>query len=237
MNIDNTYHIFKEGNFQTCIPQFEDYILIEPNDTKALYHLALCYRRLNDHIKSLELMERCYKSDPKNIDVLSERGVGKFHINDKNGALEDMNLCVEKEPFNSYRYSCRAYMKANLNDNNGALEDYQKAIELDPEDVVALNNLGLIEEKIGKIDSSKNRFKQTDALLKGEKFERPDFINELLKDAKPITQEEFELNNRVFEQSKTKSKLNFKSYIDTIKYVIASKEGRKDFFKFLKGKN
>ena len=64
-----------------------------------------------------------------------------------------------------------------------------------------------IEEKIGKIESSKNRFKQSDALLKGEKFERPDFINELLKDAKPITQEEFELNNRVFEKSEVKTKL------------------------------
>jgi tetratricopeptide (TPR) repeat protein len=115
------------------------------------------------------------------------------------------------------------------------LEDYQKAIELDPEDVVALKNLGLIEEKIGKIESSKNRFKQTDTLLKDEKFERPDFINELLKDAKPITQEEFELNNRVFEQNETKTTLKFKNHIETIKHVLTSKEGRQEFFNFLKG--
>lgn len=232
------YELFSKSDFGAVIPLLEDHILVNSQDVKAIYHLSLAYRRLNDHIKSLELMERACRLMPNDVDLLSELGVGKFHLNDKNGALEDMNSCVELEPNNPYRYSSRAYIKANLHDLDGAIKDYEKAIELDPEDVIALNNLGLLEEKLGNIEKAKNKFRATDSLL-GEKDSRarPEDIQKLLDESRPITQEEFEAQNgKITETSKSK-KLTFQSYFDTLKFVLGSKEGRKEFLSFLSGRS
>lgn len=234
------YELFGQGNFEAVIPILENHILDAAQDVKAIYHLALCYRRLNDHIKCLELMERCCNLAPHDLDLLSEQGVSKFHINDKNGALEDLNICVEKEPSNPYRYSSRAYIRANLNDLDGAISDYEKAVELDPEDVIALNNLGLLEEKAGNIEKAKQRFKSADGLLGDEdRMLRPDDIQKLLDEARPITQEEFEAQNGKIQHTieVPRNKLTFKSYVETIKYIFGSKEGRKEFLSFLSGKN
>ena len=46
----------------------------------------------------------------------------------------------------------------------GAIEDYEKAIELDPEDAVAFNNLGLVEEKLGRKEKAKDYFEKADSL-------------------------------------------------------------------------
>ena len=44
----------------------------------------------------------------------------------------------------------------------------KKAIKLDPEDAVAYNNLGLLEEKLGYEEQAKRRFEIADALVKDE---------------------------------------------------------------------
>ena len=49
-------------------------------------------------------------------------------------------------------------MKQALRDIQGAIADYEKAVELDPEDAITLNNLGLLEEQVGRMQSAKERF-------------------------------------------------------------------------------
>ena len=51
-----------------------------------------------------------------------------------------------------------------LRDIQGAIADYEKAVELDPEDAITLNNLGLLEEQIGRMQSAKERFAAADAM-------------------------------------------------------------------------
>ena len=55
-------------------------------------------------------------------------------------------------------------MKQALRDIQGAIADYEKAVELDPEDAITLNNLGLLEEQIGRMQSAKERFAAADAM-------------------------------------------------------------------------
>ena len=54
--------------------------------------------------------------------------------------------------------------EAALRDIQGAIADYEKAVELDPEDAITLNNLGLLEEQIGRMQSAKERFAAADAM-------------------------------------------------------------------------
>ena len=232
------YKLYKEGNFEGAIHLFEAHILKDAEDVKAIYHLAISYRRLNDHIKSVQLLDRCCKISPEDMDLLSERGVGKFHLNDKPGALEDLNTCAEKEPKKAYRYTSRAYIKANMNDNIGALEDYEIAIKLDPTDPIALNNMGLIEEKAGKMAAAKKRFKLSDDLAgienkRQEKIESQDSYGDKEQMANVAG------TDSAKKETKTpkNKKLTFKNYIETLKYALGSKEGRKEFMSFISGKH
>lgn len=226
------YEFYKQKNFSAAITHFEKHILSEANDVKAIYHLAISYRRMNDHIKSVELLDRCCRLAPEDMDLLSERGVGKFHLNDKPGALEDLNICAEREPNNPYRYTSRAYIKSNMNDNQGAIEDYEIAIKLDPNNPITLNNIGLLEEKAGKIAAAKKRFKKSDE-LSGINLDRQEKID---------SQETYSDKDQMANVAPTitepqKKKVTLASYFKTLKYVLATKEGRKEFLGFLTGKS
>ena len=194
---------------------------------KRLYDEALNSIRKKDYPKAIEYFNQLIKLHPDHADAYSERGVSKLHINDLEGALVDINKSLELEPENAYRYASRAFVRAQRGDTDGAIRDYRRAIELDPENAVSHNNLGLLEEKLGYINQSKNRFTLADKLseienneTKGNHSGNPNhLVNELLE----------ELNiNVIKEPAQT---LSFWNYVLA---VFTSKKHRKDYFRFLK---
>ena len=50
-----------------------------------------------------------------------------------------------------------------------AIQDYEKAIKLDPDDAVAQNNLGLLQEQLGYKTEAKKRFEIADDLMGNSK--------------------------------------------------------------------
>ncbi len=77
-----------------------------------------------------------------------------------------MNRAQEIEPQNAYRYASRAYIRDAMGDLEGAIADYQIAIKIDPEDAVAHNNLGMLEEKRGHHQQAKVLYDFADKLAK-----------------------------------------------------------------------
>lgn len=114
--------------------------------------------------KALELYTRALELITDNADLLHDRGVTYFHLKKMELALEDMDKAVSLEPNHSYRYSARAYIRGFMKDIDGAIADYRIAVELDPEDAVAYNNLGLMEEQAGHKPLAQERFKKADEL-------------------------------------------------------------------------
>lgn len=114
---------------------------------------------------------RALTTDPGNAYILYERALAYFHLNQKNMALVDLNLAAEMQPNNPFRYSSRAYVRDACGDVVGAIEDYMMAIALDPLDAIAHNNLGLLEEKLGRKQNAQKYFQIADELSdKKEKF-------------------------------------------------------------------
>jgi tetratricopeptide (TPR) repeat protein len=109
--------------------------------------------------EALKLLNSVIKSAPTNPVYVSQRGVCFYHLKDLKSALKDMNKSVDLDPAYSYRYASRAYMR-------DAMGDVKGATELDPDDAVSFNNLGLLEEKLGYMESSKKSFKKADDLAK-----------------------------------------------------------------------
>lgn len=112
---------------------------------------------------ALKYYNKALTDEPCNPDYFSKRGVTHFHLSNLKAALADMNTSAELEPDYSYRYASRAFIKDAMGDLNGAIDDYRIALQLDPEDGVAFNNLGLLEEKLG-YSSAKKHFDKADEL-------------------------------------------------------------------------
>jgi tetratricopeptide (TPR) repeat protein len=112
---------------------------------------------------------RAIELNPDEAEFYSDRAVAFFHTDQGQYSLADMNRAQELEPGKSYRYASRAFIKDHLGDLDGAIEDYKVAISIDPDDAIAHNNLGLLEEKKGYKQESKKRFVTADQLADGEK--------------------------------------------------------------------
>ena len=97
-------------------------------------------------------------------DFLNDRAVALFHNNRAHESIVLLDKAINLQPQYGYRYAARGWMKQALRDTQGAIADYEKAVELDPEDAITLNNLGLLEEQIGRMQSAKDRFAAADAM-------------------------------------------------------------------------
>jgi tetratricopeptide (TPR) repeat protein len=76
-----------------------------------------------------------------------------------------MDSAVEMQPNYGFRYSSRAYMRDSFGDVIGAIQDYKEAIKLDSEDAVSYNNLGVLEDKMGRRNISQGHYNKADSLL------------------------------------------------------------------------
>ena len=131
-----------------------------------------------------------------------------------------MDEAVRLQPLKPYRYSSRAYIRGHFKLTQEAIADYEKAIELDPEDAVAQNNLGMLQEQLGYKNEAKKRFEIADDLMENPKGNTDVGIQGEPLEARNIQRE-------INEAKKNESLWNeLKS--------LKSKEGRASFGKFVK---
>lgn len=230
----------KQGAYQEAIASFTQALSQCPQHLESYFNRAMARQKLGEYHKALKDYDEAINLAPYNAEIYSERGVVKHLLKDNRGALEDLNKALSLEPNNPYRYSSRAYIRAFIGDNLGAVEDYEKAIELDPEDAIALNNLGLLEDKLGKKEAAQAYFMRADQIAdKGKTFEKPD-LEEILK--KHEEKERIRLESeRLLKQPKgtgeqlaSNQKPTSQAYIKVIKSVFTSKETFKEFITFVK---
>lgn len=117
-------------------------------------------------LAAYDQVEREYPDWTHDPDFLNDRAVALFHNDRAHDSLVLLDQAINLQPQYGYRYAARGWMKQALRDIQGAIADYEKAIELDPDDAITLNNLGLLEEQIGRMESAKERFRAADAMDK-----------------------------------------------------------------------
>lgn len=135
-----------------------------------------------------------------------------FHLGDKENALADINRSLEIEPHYSYRYSSRAFIKEAFGDTAGAIEDYKMCIALDPDDAIAYNNLGLLEERQGYTQLAKKHFGIADKLAGVKPKERVNTKDNTSQNAEKNTPTKSQLIRDIFTKRKT-----FKEFITFIR--------------------
>lgn len=214
--------LFDKNEFDKSLELIDQLLSKEPFHIDGLYHRALIYRKKELYNRSLNDFDQLVNLLPTKAEVFCDRGITKFYLKDKVGAIEDLDKAQELEPNNPYRYSSRAYIKGAFKDTEGAIADYVKTLELNPDDAISYNNLGLLEEELGRMKSAKNRFKTADR------------INGL-KSPKEIDapSEKKTTKKSTLKKEETKPSL-FQEFLNTFKLLISNKEERKAFIEFVK---
>ncbi len=185
------------------------------------YNEGIRLLKVGNYSKSLIIFDELIKNFPNEADFWSERGVIYFHLQNRNKSLFDMDKAVELQAKKSYRYSSRAYIRGHYKMTSEAIEDYKKAIKLDPEDAVAQNNLGMLEEQMGYKMQADQHFKIADDLMKDKVDGRSDHGIE----GEPL--ETRNIQKEIDEENAKKS-----LWSEMLK--IISKDGRKSFSTFIK---
>jgi tetratricopeptide (TPR) repeat protein len=242
---DNIYflagieHIKKE-DFKAAILSFTESLHQEPQHLASYYNRAMARQKLGEYQQSLKDYDEAINLSPQNANIYSERGVIKHLLKDNRGAIEDLNKSLQLEPDNPYRYSSRAYVRAFIGDTMGAVQDYERAIELDPQDAIALNNIGLLEERMGSKQVSEAYFKRADAIANnGKSFEKPD-LEEILQKHEEKQKQKAEVERMLKQPKGTQAVAsedipsNVGQYFRVIKSVFTSKETFGEFIAFVK---
>lgn len=155
----------EKADFEQGVKFFDKVLLSDPKNALALHNRARALSRIGKMTLALMDFKALTVQFPENTSFMADYAVA-LHLDNQN---EQAALLFEKalslEPTNPYRYASRAYFKDRTGDFAGAIKDYEKAIELDPEDAIALNNKGLIEEKLGYKERAKTSFEQSNKLL------------------------------------------------------------------------
>lgn len=216
---------------------FEKILKQDEFNLEALFFQAITFRKLQRHSESLKSFDSLINLSPKNANFHSERGVSLFHAKEFKASLKDMNIAVDLEPNNPYRYSSRAFIRNANKDIQGAIEDYRKALELDPEDVITLNNLGLLEENAGRMEAAKKLYDRADknakdqgiydieASLERMKKEAEEEASKekeqtVIEDVQPITESESKPSLGKSMLDVFRSKKEFKNYLNFVKSLF-----------------
>jgi len=197
-------------------------LAIVPNHEGALFNLAKARYFLKQYTQAIEQFNYLVSMHPGNAMYISERAVALHLQGDNDEALADFDKAVALDPENPYRYSSRAFFKDRTKDYHGAIADYERAIELDPEDAIAFNNKGLVEEKLGYMERAKKSFSRADNLdgYKGNTQHTASTAPPTKNTATPTPTERPQTQQQ---------KLSGKAYMHTLKEVLLTKQGFRNF--------
>lgn len=198
----------------------------------------------NDFLTAIEHFTLAIQEDKNNVECYAERAVAYLNTNQFDLSMFDMHRCIEMEPNNSYRYSCRAFLKAKIGDTEGAIADYEMAVKLDPEDAIAYNNLGLVQETKGFRVQAQKSFEKSNELIgyNPNRFDEGELKKETAKkvnsEVKKKDQQTTEITQPITEsnasvQIKTEESANA-SKGQIAKSVFTSRSGFKDFWQFIR---
>ncbi len=193
---------------------------------------AIYLLKKGEYENALTLLTDCILEFPESPELFSERGTVYLHMQKKTEALADMDESVRLEPEYSYRYASRAFVKDHFGDTQGAITDYEIAIKLDPEDVIAINNLGLLMEKMGYKEAAKKKFEQADSLLNNQPSMKQK-LSELEHGEPKNHPEGIELKAKKLDVNKKETKKE-KSTLKLILSIFTKKSAFKEFICFIR---
>ena len=156
--------LIDHNDLDGAFAKVEEILAADQYQPEALAYRAKIYYKQKDFEKAIDAYNHLINLMPTNPELIADRGLAYHMHGAYKEALADFDTSVELEPNNPYWYACRAFIKGHNKDYKGSLKDYEKVLLLDPNDAIALNNKGLVEEKLGYMEKSQKSFNQADEI-------------------------------------------------------------------------
>ena len=147
-NIDGVDY-FEKGQYETALKCFNDYLLLNPNDTKTLYNRGRCYEILGKPDEAIDDYYSVIDRDPNNISALISCTQALYNSEKFESAVRIGELAALTGPENhlAHYYNGRANHK--YGDLDKALTSYNMAIEINPDFGLAYFQRGSLMLTIG----------------------------------------------------------------------------------------
>lgn len=145
----NGVDYFEKGQYEKALKCFNDYLVLNPHDTKTLYNRGRCYEILGDPEKAIEDYYSVIDRDPNNIKALISCTQAlykseKFELAVRVGELA---VLTDQDNYLAHYYNGRANHK--YGDLEKALTGYNMAIEINPDFGLAYFQRGSLMLTIG----------------------------------------------------------------------------------------
>ncbi len=123
---------------------------LSPDDAKIAVALAKLDTRLGKQNEALELFRRLESRDPRNPENALNLGIALASDGNYDEALNLATRAVELNPSASSGHYLRGKVLVDLSRADDAQREYQLALSLSPDDALALYELAILDESMGR---------------------------------------------------------------------------------------
>jgi tetratricopeptide (TPR) repeat protein len=147
-NIDGVEY-FEAGKYNRAMKCFNDYLVLNPHDTKTLYNRGRCYEILGKRDLAIEDYYSVIDRDPNNISALISCTQALYKAERFESAVRvgEMAVLTDQKNYLAHYYNARANHK--YGDLGKALSSYNAAIDLNPDFGLAYFQRGSLMLTIG----------------------------------------------------------------------------------------
>jgi len=131
-HIDGITH-FDEARYEKALESFNEYLVLNPNDTKTLYNRGRCFEMLGQTELAIEDYYSVIDRDPNNISALISCTQALYKTNKFESAVRVGELAVLSDEDNHLAQYYNARANHKYGDLGKALVGYNKAIDINPE--------------------------------------------------------------------------------------------------------
>jgi len=149
----------ENGEYEAAKDVFEVLLSEDSKNPSLLYNLGMCYTKLGNPKKAIDLLEKCIKIDPTVSNVYVALGFAYFKKGELDKAKNHLLKSIDLDPNNPYALKNLGGVFGKEGENENALYYLNKSFGINPNDSVTVYGLGLTYRELGDFDESAKYFK------------------------------------------------------------------------------
>lgn len=128
--------------FDLCLHNFEQAVMVKPEESKSLGGIGILYQRENQNEKAVEYYKKALKLDGESADGVSRIAYAYITIPDWDSSIVWFEKLLEHDSTNTSALINLSVCYSSINDYDKSYEYIEKLLELEPNNTQSLFNAG-----------------------------------------------------------------------------------------------
>lgn len=165
------------GNFTAALLDLEMYLLHDPDNHYALTRKAELFLNMRRYKDAIHTLDRINNLIGFSSYLITLRCIALFEQKEWAQAITVLGIGIENDKFNAELYKRRSRAKIELGDKESAIIDILEAEKNAPNDGKFIFEIGILFEKLGENEKSRNCFSRAGELGIPEAYQKLKEIN------------------------------------------------------------